>query len=87
MKKALSIALLTSVLLSSFSCGGESVPDETTALSADTTTEAVETEISDDLPEIDYEGAAFTMFVRDDDSFIADMYVESTTGDIMNDAV
>ena len=87
MKKALSIALLTSVLLSSLSCGGESVPDETTALSADTTTEAVETEISDDLPEIDYEGAAFTMFVRDDDGFIADMYVEATTGDIMNDAV
>ena len=88
MKKRTLLALLIAAQLTSLACGQtEQPPSETTEPSESTTAEPEETEISDDLPEIDFEGKAFRMFIRDDDRFVPDMYVESTNGDIMNDAV
>lgn len=63
MKKLISLALLFAILLSAFSCGGEAAPDETTASpSGDTTTEAKETTIYDDLPKSDLDGMEIKIF-------------------------
>ncbi len=88
MKKRTLLAILIAAQLSSLACGQvEQPPSESTDPPESTTAAPEETEIPDDLPDIDYGGEAFTMFVRDDDSFIADMYAEASNGDIMNDAV
>ena len=63
MKKFISLALLSAILLSTFACGGEAAPDETTAFSSDdTTTAAKETTIYDSLPESDLNGMEIKIF-------------------------
>lgn len=63
MKKFISLALLSAILLSAFSCGGEAASDETTASpSGDTTTGAKETSIYDDLPKSDLNGMEIKIF-------------------------
>ena len=63
MKKFISLALLASILLSTFACGGEAAPDETTASpSGDTTTEVKETDIYDALPQSDLGGKEIKIF-------------------------
>lgn len=63
MKKFISLALLSAILLSAFSCGGEAASDETTASpSGDTTTGAKETTIYDDLPKSDLNGMEIKIF-------------------------
>ena len=74
------------------SCGGED-----TATSPQTTTEAVAGESSVEteevfdpfanLPEKDYGGYDFHMLLRSNERWIEDMYVEASTGDIVDDAI
>ena len=63
MKKFISLALLSAILLSTVACGGEASPDETTATSSDdTTTAAKETSIYDSLPQSDLNGMEIKIF-------------------------
>lgn len=68
------------------SCAAEKTPAEVTDSVVTTTEETTAERISDDLPQKNYEGYDFTMYIRGDDKFIVDMYTESD-GDIMNDAI
>lgn len=89
MKKLLSILLLASLLLSACGetkSGGETSGESTSDTVESTSAEETE-ELSDDLPEKDFGGYDFTMFIRNDDGFIRNMYVEEADSDIMNDAI
>ena len=64
----------------------ESPATDTTATTAE---ESMETEISDHLPEVQYDGYEFRMFLREgsNGSRGASMYAEEMTGDLLNDIV
>ncbi len=90
MRKTLALLLLISMLTSVVSCAGGQT-EETT--SADDTAAAVETEtetedprnVQDEVPELDFGGAAFRSIVQE--STIYDIYMEEETGDGLKDAV
>lgn len=94
-KRAISMIILMSMLAASVSCGGTSgeVKDSSdTDSDAVTSYEEVTTEdpryaIKEDLPEVDYGGYEFRILVRWPDLWCADMYSESLTGEVVNDAV
>jgi len=84
---AIFLALLTAV--SSFiSCGGGTVTEtaDTTPVQETVLTET-ETELSDDLPEMDYEGYAFQILSSVTSSQHAITAINEQTGDILNDAM
>ncbi len=86
MKRKLSLILAILSAAQLVACGGDSVSTDTTA--AETTSEstsAPETELSDDLPETDFEGETFTILTYI--TIGTDLYSESLTGDVINDAV
>lgn len=85
MKKLLSLIILAAMLTAT-ACAdsGASTPDTTESSAAET---AAETELSDNLPEADYEGYKFRMMLRNDAGWIEDMYAEASNGEVMNDAV
>ncbi len=58
-------------------------------VTADTVVHTVETEpvLSDHLPESDFSGYNFRMLIRDNDVYVDDMYSETETGDLMEDAI
>lgn len=64
MKKAIALALLAAILVSTFSCGGENqVGNDTSVPSGgDTTSAAKETSIYDELPQSDLNGMEITIF-------------------------
>lgn len=87
MKRILIVLLLAAQLLAAASCGGDSgekVPsggsDRTEDTSAEETTSFYD---SIDIP--DFSGKSFTILVRT--NLIDEMYTESETGEIVNDAV
>ncbi len=97
LKKQISILLILSALLSTFAmtaCGNAS-GDETTAdtAAAATETEAAETkdslearlDVSDELPEADFEGRTF--MICGDDACLDYYFVEEETGEVVNDAI
>ncbi len=43
--------------------------------------------ISDDIPELNFEGQTYRMLTRDDKIHISDIYVEKMSGDVIEDAV
>ena len=94
-KRAISMIILMSMLAASVSCGGTSgeVKDSSDTDSDGVTSyEEVTTEdpryaIKEDLPEVDYGGYEFRILVRWPDLWCADMYSESLTGEVVNDAV
>lgn len=94
-KRTISTIILLSMLASSVSCGGTSgeVKDSSdTDSDAVTSYEEVTTEdpryaIKENLPEVDYGGYEFRILVRWPDLWCADMYSESLTGEVVNDAV
>lgn len=85
------LMLLSSIIM--YSCANEPASDNsiTTVQGSEAETTAPEIDYSPDLPDADYEGAAFSMVSRDDSfhSYAAhtrDLYAEEITGDLMNDA-
>ena len=62
MKKAISLALLTAILLSTFSCKGETPPTDTTAPTDPTTEAPKEASIYDSLPQSDLGGMEIKIF-------------------------
>ena len=79
--------ILTALLLTS--CGGAAqTPDVTgtTDGGSDTVSSAPD-ETESSLPERDYGGYEFRMFIRGDDAFIPDMWAEDLDGETMNDAI
>lgn len=79
--------ILTALLLTS--CGSTAqTPDVTgtTDGGSDTVSSAPD-ETDSPLPERDYGGYEFRMFIRGDDAFIPDMWAEDLDGETMNDAI
>jgi ABC-type glycerol-3-phosphate transport system substrate-binding protein len=82
------ISFLLILLFISFTitgCADKTGSNETTT-NAGTDAET-EFEISDNLPESDFEGYEFRMLIRDNDEYVDDMYSETETGDLMEDAI
>ena len=76
------------ILASTVSCGGAADPEVTTqAPDSQTTTEAVSTELSDDLGEFDFNEDTFDMLTRSQTVFFYPLNVEEETGDVFKDAV
>ena len=82
----------TSALL--ISCGGDSSAEivtteaagsETTAAPVETTELDARRAISDNIPELNFDGAAFRTITQD--STVNDIWVEAETGDILDDAI
>lgn len=88
MKKRLTIILLIAAMLTS--CGGGTTT-ETTTTTDTTNTQQTETEttdprsIPDDVPDLDFGGAAFRSIGQK--AANQDMYVEEETGDTLNDVI
>ncbi|MCL1793020.1 MAG: hypothetical protein FWG34_04035 [Oscillospiraceae bacterium] len=49
--------------------------------------EGQESQVQDNLPERNFDGYDFVMYMRDDEHYNADMYAESEIGEAINDAV
>ena len=88
MKRILIVLLLAAQLLAAASCGGRAdvkkPSDETGGVTEDTTAE-VTTSFYDSIDIPDFSGKSFTILARTD--LIDEMYAESETGEIVNDAV
>ncbi len=83
----ISLALLAAMLATTLSCGGESVSTETTTTAhTDTTTAPVETAVSDDLPDENFEGYNFRILSSIRGSATLNAFPEEQSGDTMNDA-
>lgn len=98
MKKLTACLLLTGLLLSTAACGNsasdggtakESAASGETAATSEET--AAETKLTPDLPDSDFEGADFTVLGREYTDYPQfsnfEIYAESETGDVVNDAV
>ena len=87
MKKIITLMLLASILISTISCGSETdntVTDDTSEAISDTVG-TTSTEVSDDLPDINFGGKTFNVLTFD---FIKDDFVaEELNGDVVNDAI
>ncbi len=85
-KQLIATALLASSLLT-LSCGGGSqTTTDTTASGDDTTTAAPEDKYLDDLPDdLNLEGKTVTFLYRNE--IASEFYIESSTGDIVDDAI
>jgi len=91
MKRAITLLIFTAILLQTAACSSASPagsdttanPSETTP--ADTTAEA----LTPDLPDADYDGYVFRLFIRENSSadFFKDMCADEMNGDTMNDAI
>ena len=96
-KKSLTLLLALLMFTGTFASCGESTanadPSETTAgtqteaPSAEETEAETEPEISDNLPEKDFEGYDYRMFVRDQGGRGISLIAEELTGDLLNDIV
>ncbi|MBO5219942.1 MAG: extracellular solute-binding protein [Clostridia bacterium] len=92
MKRTTSILLLTAMLASLASCGGDAPAADTTAAGAsDATADAeVTTEETDGLPDTDMEGFTFHILHADDTQFAwvnHQLKADEENGDLVNDAV
>lgn len=99
MKRTITALLLIAMLLGTIaSCGEKTTPDSIVTPTADTETEVEtateeETEMQPDIPALDFGGETFTCLTSgeaDDngaDWVTYDVWVESLTGDAINDAV
>lgn len=85
--KNLRITALFLLMAMLASCGADEGTEDTTDagnVSADTT---LEEGPAPELPDKTYGGEVITMFVRNDNNFIKDFYIEEANGDLMDDAV
>ena len=90
MKKALSIMLLTAMMLSAFACSGDNneVQSDTSSLTeADSSSDTENTAPQSELPELDLGGITVTM-LRSNQNFIEQgIYAAEQNGDPVNDAI
>lgn len=87
-KKITTFFILAAMLAGVVSCGSGNGDVVTTGGEATDTTTAGETEIHDNLPELNYNGDEFTILVEDYGGYCgADFYVEESDGDVVNDAI
>ncbi len=88
MKKVTLLLLLASIMLTTItSCGDGSSgnnTDVTTSNTADTTT-IDDTQLTDSVPELDFEGSEFRTIQQEQPSYY--FYVENSTGEAINDAL
>ena len=97
MKKSLAILLAALMLLPLVGCAsGKTDPEDTTAGTTPAVTDPAETTAPveqidpadvDNLPELDFDGAAFGMYTRTMGFFHGELTVEEATGDQLNDAL
>lgn len=92
MKKRRHILLILSVLfvfssLSSLSACAQDTGVNTAGTSGAVVTQPAEKDILGYLPGADYEGYEFRMLIRNAERWINDMYVETETGDVVDDAL
>jgi len=86
-------ALFLALMITVSALGSCSADNTEDSPAADTTTatteESSETEISDHLPEVQYDGYEFRLFLREGSNGTrgASMYAEEMTGDLLNDIV
>ena len=92
-KRFLSL-LLAILTLSAASCGGETTPDSETTTVGEETTKTAETDkygrtiIPHGIPsDLTFDGTELNLVVRDDPQYSIDFGVESSNGDVVNDAV
>lgn len=93
-KRTISTIILLSVLASSVSCGGtadveKDITDTSDIVTSgeDVTTEDPRYAIKEDLPEKDYGGYDFRVYMRNQEICTDEMFAEELTGDVVNDAV
>ena len=96
MKKAITLILLASMLLSVSACGSENAPGEVTT-GGDVTTaenggESTEAGSRDAVPSaitknMNFKGETVTFLTRDTDEFINEIKADEETGDTVNDAI
>jgi len=86
MKKLTTLLLLAVLLLAA--C--ERTPSESStpeSLTSESVSASETSEIKANLPEKDYDGAAFRILIRNDAGWIEDMYTEAQNGELMNDVI
>lgn len=84
MKRTMTLVLALLLLLAS--CGGSAAPETEMAETAAQTEAAVETELTDNLPERDYGGADYVILAAAE-QWQNTYAAEESTGDVLNDAV
>lgn len=88
MKKITAFTLLLANLLLLAACGGSEVSNDTTASAGgDTTAAPVETEVTDDIPELDFGGAPFRVLTGVHGTYPVDTYSAEETGDVLDDTL
>ncbi len=95
MKKNFTALILCFLMLSgAVSCGSNDTAVTTETTLSEGTSSAVESTVEttdylgDVLPDdIDMDGYTFRMFIRNDESYIKEMYIEESDGEILNDAI
>lgn len=86
------VLLALTLALSAVSCANES-PNSGNADSSADNAASEKNQVEEEaplfaaLPEKDYDGRTFRMFVRDNDRWVGDVYAETENGDLLNDAV
>ena len=98
MKKLLCLILASLMLITLAACSADDTPDANNTAVTDGNPENAEAAeetvderylIKEELPTADYGGYEFRMFLRDSETvnWLGDMYVESMTGEVVDDAV
>ena len=92
-KRILALLLAAMILASAVSCGNGNEKETDKATDSDTTansteTETEETKLTDSLPDgLDFGGATYTIYAREDLEWGTEMYVDELNGEIVNDAI
>lgn len=89
MKKFICLLIAFIMAVSFISCASEKTVDEVTTAAPDTAADEWSERylVKEELPEEDYEGYTFTVYLRSDVGVHEDFVAETETGDIVNDAV
>ena len=92
-KRILSLLLAVLLPASATACGNGSAKTDETTNASDTNggnaeTASTETALTDALPDgLDFGGATYTIYAREDLEWGTEMYVDELTGEIVNDAI
>lgn len=84
--KITALLLCAAMLITLGACAGGKTDGENTG-TADSVTEAAETELTASLPEVNYEGQYFNIIIDGGTIGNADFIAEEENGEILNDAV
>ncbi|NLE13782.1 MAG: extracellular solute-binding protein [Clostridiales bacterium] len=81
------LVMLMGALAACGGSGGEGAAADTTAAITDAAEETTEEVLKADLPDVDYNGDIFTMYMRKSDGYACDFDVAELSGDTIDDAV